>query len=106
MGTNLNSRLSLKVLRNGFTLNSSGNASSEDRWKDKDFLLVNMGYHHFHLSPIIEAAGHAKRADDVLFAHVTRDEFKAIGFFDHSVFKWTDPDSQAMTEERAFVEDF
>jgi hypothetical protein len=99
-GDNLVPNLSLRAFRNGFTSASSSAAKSEDKWEDKDFLLITMGYHHFHLSQVIEAAGHAKRTDDVLFAQVTRDSFDAIGFFDHSVFEPVDPKSQMMTAER------
>jgi hypothetical protein len=59
-----------------------------------------MGYHHLHLSQTIEAAGHAKRTDEVLFAQVDRTTFKAIGFFDHSVFETRSAVTQSMTAER------
>lgn len=99
-GDNLNPNLSLRALNNGFTPASSGTAPSTDKWEDKDFFLNTMGYHHLHLSQVIEAAGHAKRTDEVLFAQITRKEFNAIGFFDHSVFDPTDHISQAMSAER------
>lgn len=99
-GDDLGPYLSLRTFRNGFTPASSATAPFTDKWEDKDFLLITMGYHHLHLSQLIEAAGHAKRTDDVLFAHVTRDTFNAIGFFDHSVFEPTDSISQPMTAER------
>ena len=59
-----------------------------------------MGYHHLHLSQQTEPSGYSKRTNDVLFAHVTRERFNAIGFFDHSVFERSDPALQAMTAER------
>jgi hypothetical protein len=99
-GGDLSPYLSLRAFRNGFTSASSSTAKSADKWEDKDFLLITMGYHHLHLSHLIEAAGHVKRTDDVLFAQVTRDRFNAIGFFDHSVFEPTGARSQAMTPER------
>ena len=99
-GADLNQNLSLKALRNGFTPAASNTAPTTDRWEDKDFFLNTMGFHHLHLSQLIEAAGHAKRTDDVLFAQVTKNKFHAIGFFDHSVFESTDSTSLAMTAER------
>lgn len=98
-GDDLSPYLSLRACRNGFTPAVSA-ASTTDKWEDKDFFLITMGYHHFHLSQVIEAAGHAKRTDEVLFAQVTKQGFNAIGFFDHSVFEPTDPTSQTMTAER------
>lgn len=99
-GDDLNPNLSLRAFRNGFTPASSNSAPSTDKWEDKDFLLNTMGYHHLHLSQVVEAAGHAKRTDEVLFAQVTRKGFSAIGFFGHSVFDPTDQASQTMTAER------
>ncbi len=99
-GDDLNPNLSLRAFRNGFTPASSSTAPSTDKWEDKDFFLNTMGYHHLHLSQVVEAAGHAKRTDEVLFAQVTRKGFSAIGFFDHSVFDPTDQISQTMSAER------
>lgn len=99
-GDDLSPYLSLRAWRNGFTYAVSDAAPTKDKWVDKDFFLIAMGYHHFHLSQVIEAAGHAKRTDEVLFAQVTKQRFSAIGFFDHSVFEPTDPTSQTMTAER------
>lgn len=99
-GDDLNPRLSEKAFRRGFTPATSQSGPDVDKWKDKDFLLNVMGYHHLHLSPVIERSGLAKRTNDVLFAQVTRDKFQAIGFFDHSVFERTDAVSQVMTDER------
>ncbi|MGJ7575601.1 hypothetical protein ACSFBX_34135 [Variovorax sp. RB2P76] len=86
-GIDLGPHLSLRVARHGFTPNSSAFTQPADRWEDKDLFLNVMGYHYLHLSQTIEAAGHAKRTDEVLFAQVDRTTFKAIGFFDHSVFE-------------------
>ncbi|RYZ87833.1 MAG: hypothetical protein EOP04_10770 [Proteobacteria bacterium] len=99
-GENVNPNLSLRVFKNGFTPNSSIPAPSTDTWEDKDFFLNTMGYHHFHLSQVIEKAGHAKRTDEVLFAQVTREHFHAISLFDHSVFEKSDAATQSMTAER------
>lgn len=99
-GDDLGPYLSLRAFRNGFTAASSSAEPSTDKWEDKDFVLIAMGYHHFHLSQVIETAGHAKRTDDALFAQVTKDTFNAIAFFDHSVFEPTDSISKTMTAER------
>lgn len=99
-GDDLNPYLSLRAFRNGYTPAASKSASTTDKWEDKDFFLITMRYHHFHLSQKIEPAGHAKRTDEVLFAQVTKEGFNAIGFFDHSVFETTDSNSQTMTAER------
>ncbi|SEF25619.1 hypothetical protein ABL840_01720 [Variovorax sp. NFACC27] len=99
-GADLGPYLSLRVARHGFTLKSREISQSADRWEDKDFFLNVMGYHHFHLGPSIEAAGHAARTDEVLFAQVTRDAFTAVGLFDHSVFESKEAASQSMTAER------
>ena len=99
-GGDLTPHLSLRAIRNGYTPAAASGIPSENKWEDKDFCLINMGYHHFHLSQVIEPGGHAKRTDEVLFAQVTRSEFNAIAFFDHSVFEQTDPASQTMTTER------
>lgn len=99
-GGDLTPYLSLKALYKGFTPASSIADPATNKWEDKDFLLTTVGYHHFHLSQVFEKAGHAKRTDDVLFAEVTKDSFKAIGFFNHSVFEVTDSTSMKMTQER------
>lgn len=83
-GEDLTPYLSLRVKYNGYT-SAHAAAGNNDRWEDKDFLLIVMGYHHFHLGPPSEH-GHADRTDDLLFAQVTRDKFYAIALFDHSVF--------------------
>lgn len=99
-GDNLNPYLSLRAFRNGFTPAASNASPATDKWEDKDFFLITMGYHHFHLSQVIEVAGYSKRTDEVLFAQVTKDRFNAIGHFDHSVFESTDSRSQTITAER------
>lgn len=100
LGADLTPHLSLKVHRQGFTPMAASVGPEVNRWADKDFLLIVMGFHHFHLSPIIEASGHAMRTDDVLFAQVTRDKFSAIGFFNHSVFESTKEPGGEMQAER------
>lgn len=83
-GEDLTPHLSLRVKYNGYTPASMA-AAKGGRWEDKDFLLIAMGYHHFHLGQQ-SPHGHTERTDDVLFAQVTRDKFHAIALFDHSVF--------------------
>lgn len=85
-GKNINPHLSLRVLRNGYTPAASSTDPNCDRWADKDFVLTTMGYHHLHLSHVMEPAGYFKRTDVVLFVEVTREHVHAIGLFDHSVF--------------------
>jgi hypothetical protein len=92
----LTPHLSLQPHRRGFTPAASRTGPDVDRWADKDMLLNVMGYHHFHF----DAAPHNQmRSDDVLFAHVTRDTFTAVGVFDHRVFEPPDP-ARPMTHER------
>lgn len=99
-GENLNTHLSLKVLRNGFTPATSIVSPGTDKWADKDFLINTMGYHHLHLSHVLEPGGHFKRTVDVLLAQITKSTFHAIGFFDHSVFDSPDPENLEMSAER------
>jgi hypothetical protein len=99
-GDDVNSNLSLRASQNGFTRATSSAVPAKSRWDDKDFILNAMGYHHFHLSPIVEVAGHTKRTNEVLFAQVTKDNFFAIGIFDHSVFDSTDLTITTMSPER------
>jgi hypothetical protein len=96
-GDDLTPHLSLQPHTRGFTPASSGPGSNVDRWADKDMLLNVMGYHHFHF----DAAPHSEmRSDDVLFAHVTRDMFTAVGIFDHSAFEQSLAPGTVMTAER------
>ena len=99
-GNDLNPHLSEKAFRKGFTPATSIPGPGVDKWEDKDFLLNVMGFHHLHLSSVVEQSGLAKRTKDVLFAQITRDKFHAIGFFDHSVFETSDKQSLTMTDER------
>lgn len=100
LGADLTPHLSLKVRRQGFTPMASSVGPNGNKWADKDFLLNVMGFHHFHLSSIVEKSGNAKRTDDVLFAQVTRYKFSAIGFFNHSVFETTKEPGSEMLAER------
>jgi hypothetical protein len=100
-GTDLTPNLSLKIHKEGFSVaGTTGKLSIRDKWADKDLILNVMGYHHFHLSQLLENKGHTKRTNEVLFAQVTRSEFIAIGFFDHSVFDSSIQPSNQMTAER------
>lgn len=100
-GENLNAHLSLRAHRDGYTPATSIASPKTDKWEDKDFLLNVMGYHHLHLSHVIDPKGHSVRTDVVLFAQITRTEFKAIAFFDHSVFEQISNPTTPMTQERS-----
>ncbi|WP_129591319.1 hypothetical protein [Salinicola tamaricis] len=91
-GENLCPNLSIQPSTRGYTPAASEKGPDVDRWEDKDLLLNAMGFHHFHLGTKIEAAGYAERTDELLFARVTREEFVAIGIFDHTVFEPTGDD--------------
>jgi hypothetical protein len=97
-GEDLTPYLSPKPRTRGYTPAASTSGPDVDRWADKDMLLNVMGYHHFHPSMTVEPAGFAQPIKEVLFAHVTRDEFTVVGVFDHSVFK-SEP-GQSLTPER------
>ncbi len=94
-GENLTPHLSLKIHSKGFSLPYP---NKHDRWEDKDFLLNAMGFHHFHLGTNIEEGGFITRTDEVLFAQVTHDLFKAVAIINHSVFE---SDDGQLTPERS-----
>ncbi|MBO9489827.1 hypothetical protein J7384_05585 [Endozoicomonas sp. G2_1] len=71
-----------------------------DSWEDKDQILNTKGFHHFHLNMNVQSTGLSERTDDVLFAYVTRENFHAIGIFDHSVFDSADSNGN-MNDERS-----
>jgi hypothetical protein len=94
-GDDLTPYLSLTPHTRGYSLAAhTPGATNEDSWSDKDLLLTKMNYHHFHLGTHIEAAGHAARTNDLIFAEVSRDKFKVIAIFNHDVF------DQGSTERR------
>lgn len=84
-GEDLAPNLSSKVERHGFTESGGLGGRSQSKWEDKDFLLITMGYHHFHLGAQAQA-DQVERTGAVLFAQLTRETFHALGLFDHSVF--------------------
>ena len=86
-GGDLTPYMSIEPRTKGYTPAAEGSGSHQDSWADKDFLLNVMGLHHFHLGLTLEAAGHAVRTNELLFASVTRDKFEIIGLFDHAAFK-------------------
>lgn len=63
------------------------NATSKDRWSDKDFILNVMGFHHFHLGLEMKGNNRVNRTKELIFAEVRRDTFRVVAVFDHSVFK-------------------
>lgn len=83
-GDDLTPHLSLRVRSYGYRREDARAAA--DKWMDKDFALVTLGFHHFHLGALT-AQGHADRNDEVLFAQVTRESFNAVAIFDHTVFE-------------------
>lgn len=96
-GENLTPHLSIQPHKKGYSPETSRSGPGVDRWADKDFLLNVMGFHHFHLGEKVEAAGHVERTDNVLFARISREDFTAIGIFNHSVFEHS---SDEMSVER------
>lgn len=90
---------SLRAHKEGYTPVKKIENENFDFWKDKDQLLNTKGFHHFHLNMEIQSTGLSKRTDDVLFALVSRDTFRAIGIFSHNVFESLD-NSGNITNER------
>lgn len=90
---------SQKAHKNGYTPAQRVRDGEVDSWEDKDQLLNTKGFHHFHLNMNVQSTGLSERTDDVLFAFVSRDNFHAIGIFDHDVFEPVD-NSRNMTSER------
>lgn len=99
-GEDLTPHLSLEPHTRGYTPASAQKGPDVDRWADKDFLLNVMGYHHFHLGPLIQPNGFAGRTDELIFARVSRDHFTVVAVFDHSVFERSEGPTEAMTKER------
>ena len=91
LGEDLTDHLSNKVMTKGYTPKENI-LIKNDSWIDKDQLLNTKGFHHFHLK-----AGKGSKSNIVLFAHVSRETFKAVALFDHSVF---DHSSNEMSQER------
>ncbi len=100
IGQDLTPHLSTDPHTRGFTPAAPKGSKANDLWKDKDFLLNIMGFHHFHLGQNIDANGIAERTDVILFARVHRDRFIALGLFDHSVFDQEHTPKDTMTKER------
>lgn len=95
----LTPHLSLSPNTRGYSLAArTPGATTEERWSDKDQLLNRMNYHHFHLGKSIEAAGHAARTDDLLFAEVSRDAFKVVAIFSHEVFDTNSEERRRLTK--------
>ncbi|MDH1477853.1 hypothetical protein N5F13_25585 [Comamonas thiooxydans] len=85
-GEDITPHLSHRVHSYGYTPASRIRAGEVDSWEDKDQLLNTKGFHHFHIDMRILPSNMAERSNELLFAHVSRDKFHAIGIFDHSVF--------------------
>lgn len=102
-GVDLTPHLSLQPNTRGFTPSAAEPGPDVDRWADKDMLLNVMRYHHLHFDA---APGNGMRSDDVLFAHVTRNEFTVVGIFNHTVFKQTEPNANITAERDRLWEIF
>lgn len=74
------------------------------KWDDKDFILNTQGLYHFHLSMNIESSGLSKRTNDVLLAYVYRNDFHAVGIFDHSIFEPANVDKEMSKESERMWE--
>jgi hypothetical protein len=98
LGEDLTPHLSHWPHRRGYTPAASAQGPEVDRWADKDMLLNVLGCHHLHTSTTIDPGGFERLSNEILFAHVTREEFTVVGIFDHSVFK-NEP-GQPLTPER------
>lgn len=101
-GESLNPYLSERAHKKGYTPAQRIRDGLADSWEDKDQILNTTGFHHFHLNMNVLASGLSERTNEVLFAHVTRDCFHAIGIFDHSVFESAN-ESGSITDERARI---
>lgn len=99
-GLDLTTHLSIDPHTRGYTPHASERGESVDKWADKDFMLLIMGYHHFHLGTTVTANGHIKRTDDLLFARISRDSFTIIGIYNHSAFDKPVASDGRMTPER------
>lgn len=93
-GANVSPYLSKKAHTYSYTPLNLINEGKAGKWDDKDFILNTKGLYHFHLNMDIESSGLSKRTNDVLLAYVSRDNFHAIGIFDHSIF-----DSPSLNKE-------
>ena len=91
LGEDLTEHLSNNVMTKGYTPKENILAKN-DSWADKDKLLNTKGFHHIHLK-----AGKENKGNIVLFARVSRETFKAVALFDHSVFDYS---SNQMPQER------
>lgn len=99
-GENIYPYHSLRAHKQGYTPLQRITDGEVDSWEDKDQVLNTTGFHHFHLDMRIQSTGLSERTSEVLFAHVSRDTFRAIGIFDHSVFE-SNSESEILTPERA-----
>ena len=100
-GDDLTPHLSLKAQEKGYTPAASESGSAADKWADKDFLLNIMGFYHFHLGEINKGGKNiSERSPDLIFARVDKFIFRAIGIFNHSVFKPTNSVPKEMSSER------
>lgn len=97
-GANVSPCLSKKAHTYSYTPINRIDEGKAGKWDDKDFILNTKGLYHFHLSMDIESSGLSKRTNDVLLAYVYRNDFHAIGIFDHSIFEPASADKGMSTE--------
>lgn len=98
-GEELSPFLSMKAHKNGYTPRRRIIDGNADVWCDKDQVLNTKGFHHFHLDMEVESSGVSKRTSNVLFAFVSRNTFRAVGIFDHTVFD-SSIENGSLTQER------
>lgn len=103
-GDDITPHLSKRIHQYGYTPSQRIRSGEVDSWIDKDQLLNTTGLHHFHLGMNIQTTGLSERTDEVLFAHVSRDKFHAIGIFDHSVFKQPCDNEESSKERKRLWE--
>lgn len=99
-GEDLTPYLSLKAHKKGYTPAERVRNGEADNWDDKDMLLNTMGFHHLHLGEKIKE-GVADRTNEVIFAYISREKFRVMAIFDHSVFDSTQDENGKMNAERS-----
>jgi len=97
-GEDISPYLSKRAHTYGYTPVQRIQGGEVDSWEDKDQLLNTKGFHHFHLNMNVQNTGLSERTEDVLFAYVARENFHAIGIFNHSVFEKADHDGNMNVE--------
>ena len=68
-----------------------------DRGKDVDLVLAREGLHHFHIG-VASPTNRTGRSDQLVFAHVLKDEFRIIALAGHGVFEKHSPEALRFLE--------